>query len=283
MLEHPHLPHVVDLDFHDDKPYLVMEYVRGVNLEEYAASASPTPRESAALVARLARGLAVAHAADVVHHDIKPRNVLVAEDGRPILIDFGLAWLRRMDGQQMEQTGAPGGTLVYMAPEHARGEVEKIGRHTDLFGLGGVLYFLLTGKSLFAAADAFTAHQKAMRCDYDAAALDRPDIPAALARLCRQALSPRPEDRPGSADELATELEKFAQPPRPAHANRRLVLGGLAAGGLAAVVGVTAWLWPRPEPPLPAAPKVQDLVKVHERMAGRIRKSIRVPIRPDAV
>jgi serine/threonine protein kinase len=261
LLDHPHLARVLDLDFHEGRPYLVMEYVDGMNLEEYTAATKPSPRQSAALVVKLARALAVAHHEGVVHHDIKPRNILIDESGTPMLIDFGLAWLRRAEGRKLEEMNAPGGTLAYMAPEHARGEVEKIGPLSDVFALGGVLYFLLTGKPPFTGTDRFTVQQKAMRCDYDASALDHPGVPAPLAALCRKALSANRADRPASAEDFAEELEKLAQPPKK---SRWPIMTGLGATALLLVAVVIALLW-RLERPLPAARGAQPLVRLYRR------------------
>jgi serine/threonine protein kinase len=274
LLDHPHLAKVLDLDFHQGWPYLVIEYIPGVNLEEYAGAQKLTPYDSARLVSKLSSALAVAHREGVVHHDVKPTNVLVDETGRPVLIDFGLALLRKAEGRRGEET-APGGTLAYMAPEQARGEVEKIGPASDLFGLGGVLFFLLTGKPPFSGPDGFTIQQKAMRCDLDTSALDRFAIPKPLALLCKKALSASPQDRPASAEAFASELEKLSHPAK------RLgwrVVGGVAAG-VAGAVGLAAWLWPGPKP-LPPAPGAQTLIRLRERTEGGVSRRFERPRLP---
>lgn len=93
-LEHINLVRIYDLDFHNDRPFLVMEYIHGRNLEDYARDEPITPRRAAELVAKLAGALALVHRKGVIHRDIKPRNILIDEAGQPRLIDFGLARLR---------------------------------------------------------------------------------------------------------------------------------------------------------------------------------------------
>ena len=146
-LEHPNLVRIYDLDFHDDRPFLVMEYVHGRNLEEYAGEEPVTPRRAAALVAKLAEVMAVAHRHGITHCDIKPRNILIDKLGEPRLIDFGMARLRHAWSDRAASTW--GGTVAYMAPEQARLEIDRIGPRSDIFALGGVLYFLLTGQAPF--------------------------------------------------------------------------------------------------------------------------------------
>ena len=109
-----------------------------------AGDAAPGRR----LVARLAGALAMVHRRGVIHRDIKPRNILIDEAGEPRLIDFGLARLRNAWSDPSPTTW--GGTLAYMAPEQARLEHDRIGPRSDIFGLGAVLYFLLTGRPPFA-------------------------------------------------------------------------------------------------------------------------------------
>src|SRR5262249_44414057 len=110
--DHPNLVRVVDLGVHQGRPFVVMEYVPGLTLQQFALQGGPGPREAARLVAELAGAVAYLHAQGIVHQDIKPRNVLIDERGRPRLIDFGLA---RWDHAW---SGAPGdwfgGTADYM-------------------------------------------------------------------------------------------------------------------------------------------------------------------------
>jgi eukaryotic-like serine/threonine-protein kinase len=150
-LEHRHLVRVYDLDFLGDRPYLVMEYIRGRNLEQFAKEEHVTPRVAAALVAKVAGAAFFAHRRGIVHRDIKPKNILVDEAGEPRLIDFGMARLRTAwsdDGNEHD-----GGTFAFMPPEQARFESpedrQKVGPRSDVFALGAVLYFLLTGRAPF--------------------------------------------------------------------------------------------------------------------------------------
>ena len=103
-LEHPNLVRIYDLDFHDDRPFLVMEYVHGRNLEEYARDEPVTQRRAAALVAKLADVMAVAHRHGITHCDIKPKNILIDELGEPRLIDFGMARLRHAWSDRVESS-----------------------------------------------------------------------------------------------------------------------------------------------------------------------------------
>ena len=117
-IDHPNLVRVFDLDFHEGLPFVVMEYVPGTNLQQFAVQNRPGFRRVAAIGAELARVVGALHRRGVVHQDIKPKNVLIDEAGRPRLIDFGLARLKHAWGDAAETPS--GGTLAYMAPEQAR-------------------------------------------------------------------------------------------------------------------------------------------------------------------
>src|SRR5205823_2789067 len=90
-LQHPNIAAVYDVDFHQGRPFLAIEYVRGMTVDQFALSRHPTPPEAAALLAQVARAVAAAHRRGVVHRDLKPRNILIDEAGQPRVIDFGLA------------------------------------------------------------------------------------------------------------------------------------------------------------------------------------------------
>lgn len=227
-LDHPNLAKVHDLDFYQNRAYLVMEYARGRNLEQVAAQETPGPRKAAALVAKLARALAVAHKQGIVHQDIKPKNVLVDEKGEPKLIDFGLARLQNAYGQDEPEPGMMSGTLAYMPPEQARGEDAAVSPRSDVFGLGGVLYFLLVGRGPYRGKDFADYLTKARAGDWDRVALQAAIAPTRLKAICTRALAADPARRHATAEELADDLERFL-------GGRRgwvIAAGALAAGAL---------------------------------------------------
>ncbi len=123
--------------------------------------------------------------------------MMLDESGRPRLIDFGMArWRHAWSGRR---DGPSGGTLAYMAPEQARGEAKRVGEASDVFGLGGVLYFLLTGKTPFRGATPRRAMAALGQCDFDREALRTKGVPRRLERIILKAMAPEPEDRYASA------------------------------------------------------------------------------------
>jgi serine/threonine protein kinase len=211
-LDHPSLARVHDLDFHQGRPFLVMEYVRGRTLRQHAEEQRPTPRQAAALVAELARALAVAHRRGVVHQDLKPQNVLIDEAGRPRVIDFGMA--RLVHGWAEQRAQPEGGTAAYMAPEQARGETEHINPRSDIFALGGILYFLLVGQAPFRGRDWVEELERAARCDFDRQAPRAAKAPRPVEAICLRAMAPEPADRYARTEDLAADLERFVRRPR---------------------------------------------------------------------
>jgi hypothetical protein len=213
-LKHPHLVQVHDLDFHEDRPYLVMEYVRGRTLEQVAEEGNLPPSRAAALLLKVAGAVDYAHRQGITHRDIKPRNILVDEAGEPRLIDFGMA---RMRHAWSDDPGRPGGTFAFMAPEQARvespTEQEKVGPRSDVFALGAVLYYLLTGKPPFAGSTMGECWDRARRCDFDRRALDAPAIPSHLRRICLKAMAEDPADRYNSMEAFRRALTGFLRKP----------------------------------------------------------------------
>jgi tRNA A-37 threonylcarbamoyl transferase component Bud32 len=234
-LEHINLVRVFDSGEHDGRPFLVMEYLRGRNLEVYAHDERVTPRRAARLVARLARALALVHRKNVIHRDIKPRNILIDEAGEPRLIDFGLARMRSAWSDPFAATW--GGTLPYMPPEQARREHDRTGPRSDLFGLGAVLYFLLTGRPPFVGKARDEVWDHARRCEFDAGALRAARVPRRLERICLKALAADPDDRYATAEELGRALNGFLRRPALLAAGTAILL---VAAILARVVSGTA-------------------------------------------
>jgi serine/threonine protein kinase len=229
--EHPGLVRVIDLDFHESRPFVVMEYVRGPNLEHHCELTPPSARQSAKLVSELAEAAAHIHEQGLVHQDIKPKNVLVDGKGRARLIDFGLARASHAWTDDSDQSF--GGTAGYMSPEQARGKRNQIGPATDIFGLGGVLYFLLTGRPVYEGPSRSTVLEQASKAEQIPPRSINPRIPRRLERICLKALSADPEHRFGSAHELAGALRGYLRRPRVVAAGASIL--GLAALAFAAV------------------------------------------------
>jgi len=211
-LEHRSLVRILDLDFHEGRPFLVMEYISGCNLQQYAAQQRLPPRKAAAMVGELARVVDMLHRRGVVHQDLKPKNVLVEESGQLRLIDFGLARLRHAWAESPDETS--GGTLSFMAPEQACGETERVGACSDIFALGGILYYLLTGKAPFDGTSASEVWDRARRNDLDRSSLRAAGAPQSIERVCLKAMATDPSERFASAGELAGVLERLARSPR---------------------------------------------------------------------
>ncbi len=150
-IDEPVLARVLDLDFHEDRPFLVLEDVAGETLTQVARREPLTDADIADLLYMLARGVQAAHEAGVLHLDLKPDNVLVTPDGRPRLIDFGAALLHRAHGAAAVD-GWVVGTPPYMAPEQHAGDPTLLTPRTDVYGLGGILHFLLYGVAPHAAS-----------------------------------------------------------------------------------------------------------------------------------
>jgi eukaryotic-like serine/threonine-protein kinase len=247
-LDHPNIARVHDLDFHDGRPFLVMEYHGGVNLERHVAEHPLRPRAAAELLIPLARALAAAHRLGIVHQDVKPGNILIAPSGKPFLLDFGLA--RMVDAYSAADEQPSGGTVAYMSPEQARGDTARTGPASDIFALGAVLYFLLTGQAPFRARDWLEAMRRAAGCDFDRSALRRPGIPRRLAVICLRAMAPDPAERYPSADDLAADLRRYLRQPR------QLAALTLGIAVLTVLLGVW-YLWPQP---IAVPPSLQPLV-----------------------
>jgi serine/threonine-protein kinase len=176
-------------------------------------SLGPLPVGAACRVfADAAAGLHAAHAAGVVHRDLKPGNVMVGPTGRGTVIDFGLALMAGERGTDWRLVGGPRvtvGTLDYMPPEQAA-DAARVTPAADLYALGGSLFTALTGRLPFEAAGV-TAKLAALRTlPPPAVAEFRPDVPKPLADFITRLLAKRPEERPASAAEAATELERWA-------------------------------------------------------------------------
>jgi hypothetical protein len=193
-----YVAHCNSAERHDGTPYLVMEYIPGKNLVELQAGQPLDVDRALELTAQLAEGLASVHACGLLHRDLKPSNVLVGDDGVPRLVDFGLA--EPLAGEGLSRVS---GTLPYMAPEQARGDGQHIDARSDIFGLGAVLYEMLTGGPPYRATDRRDLLREARDGDLEPPVERRPKMPKSVNALCLRCLAREPADRFSSAAELA--------------------------------------------------------------------------------
>jgi serine/threonine protein kinase len=200
-IDHPHLARLYDLDFYEDRPFLVLEYVRGRTLGHYRKTTSLEPSEIAFLVAKAARAVGAAHKRGILHLDLKPENILITPEREPVLIDFGLSFLTPRDGNSATEDRWIAGTPQYMAPEQICGERSTLTQRTDVFGLGGVLYFLCVGHDPFVVRDIDGRLQRPAEPDW--VSLARARVPLRLKAICRKALATDPDARYLSAEAMA--------------------------------------------------------------------------------
>lgn len=206
-LRHPHIVAVLDYDEQGDAPYIVMELVHGVTLESQLlvdGHPLPLPRV-AAIFDALLQGLGAAHAAAIVHRDMKPDNVLLLADGGVKLLDFGIALMTDGDAR-LTATGVIQGTPRFMSPEQCRGR--EIGPRSDVYSVGVMLFCALTGEAPFTGESATDLMVKHMFVDPPPLAERgvRPRVPPAIEAVVRRALAKQPDQRPdiaGLRQELA--------------------------------------------------------------------------------
>ena len=249
---HPNVVRVHALGTAYGRLYLVMDLAAGGSLEARVKSKGLLdPVEAASIVRDLAQGLAFMHSKGVVHRDLKPSNVLFDESGTPKLVDFGLA--RQAGATRLTRTDELIGTPAFMAPEQVLADRGKIGPASDVYGLGGVLHYALTGEAPFSGATLVDLMTKVVTVAAPPPGARRPGIPPELDALCLRALEKDPAARP-TADEVAKALDLLAGARASRKIKRRspsiLIAAGVVLGlGLPTV----AFFLARPGPP-PASP-----------------------------
>jgi formylglycine-generating enzyme required for sulfatase activity/predicted Ser/Thr protein kinase len=206
---HDNLCPIHDVGEHGGVPFLVMPFIEGKPLSKYCGR--PWPAERAVrLVSVLARALAAVHAAGLVHRDLKPVNVMMRPDGRPVLMDFGLASSGDTQSKRLTREGSVLGTPAYMAPEQVEGRLKDMGPATDVYGLGVILFELLTGRTPFEGPP-LAVFGQILHAEAAAPSESCPGIDAALDAVCLKALAKNPGDRFASMAEFARALAAGAR------------------------------------------------------------------------
>lgn len=214
-IDHPNVVRVLDWGTAETgEVYVVFEYVDGVSLHDWLIErgGKAPPREAARLVADIARAVQAAHSAGVVHCDLKPANVLVTRDGAPKVTDFGVAAREQEhpEGSAWPDPKARIGNLAFIAPEQYRLEEGSLAPPADIYALGGVLYYLLTGSlpNGDSAEEIARTHDAAYgRTAAPSPRHARRDVDRDLDQICRRALAPHKSGRYATADAMAGDLD----------------------------------------------------------------------------
>jgi serine/threonine protein kinase len=197
--------HDMGIDEPSQTPYLVMEYIQGQSLEKLLEKGSIPYTRACAWVAEVATALAVAHRKGVIHGDVKPANILIAEDDRLKLTDFGMARLASRDSKDTPLLGSP----AYWCPEQIVGKPQDA--RSDIFSLGVVLYELVTGRRPFDAESLQGICSRILSSTPLPPSHANPSIPVALNEVIASCLAKEPNQRCASAETLAERLHPLAR------------------------------------------------------------------------
>jgi tRNA A-37 threonylcarbamoyl transferase component Bud32 len=210
-LNHPNICPVYDIGEHDGVPYITMAYVEGKTLSRVIRdSRALNPRAVALLVRKIALALAEAHDKGVIHRDLKPGNIMLNHRSEPIVMDFGLARQVEHADDRLSVDGMLIGTPGYMSPEQVDGDLEKVGRASDIYSLGVVLFELLTGRLPFQGSVAAVIG-KILRDEAPAPSSLRAGLPDDLDAICLKMMAKSPSDRYTTMTEVAEALSSLSK------------------------------------------------------------------------
>ncbi len=207
-LNHPSIVPIHEIGEHDGYCYFSMNLLEGGHLDEVVGQGKLPIRRAVELLARLARGVHFAHEHGILHRDIKPGNILLDAEGEAHLTDFGLARLLETDSSVTRTTEVLG-TPSYIAPEQASGGQSELTKATDIYGLGAVLYHLLTGSPPFLGATTFETIRLVLETEPRWPRLLNPNVDPDLSTICLKCLEKEPGRRYPSALALAEDLERW--------------------------------------------------------------------------
>jgi tetratricopeptide (TPR) repeat protein len=207
-LNHPNIVSIHEVGECEGQHYFSMDLIAGRDLAAITQAGPLLARQAAEVVAQVAAAVQHAHDHGVLHRDLKPSNILMDAEGQPHVTDFGLA--RRLeDAVSLTQTGSLLGTPGYMAPEQAAGQKNLIDARSDVYGLGAVLFHVLTGRAPFTGESATDILRQVVEQEPLAPKLLNPSIPLDLETICLKCLNKEPERRYADAAAVAEDLGRF--------------------------------------------------------------------------
>lgn len=254
ILDHPGIVPIFEVGEHDGHHFYSMALVDGESLADQIARKPLSPVEAAKLVRTISLAVAYAHQKDVIHRDLKPSNILIDQNGEPRVVDFGLARRKSIESS-LTAAGQVLGTPGYMPPEQASGNTDLVRESADIYGLGAILYAILTGRPPFEADSAIDTLKQVADCDPVPPSAINPDVNTDMQTIVLKCLEKRREDRYSTAAELAEELQRYltgvpirARPVSMSHriwrwGQRRPLVSGLVSALIVAVLAIGGLAW----------------------------------------
>ena len=210
-LVHPNIVGVYDVDEESGMQYLVMEYVKGMDLKRYIQTRSPIPYGKIVdIMEQILSAVSLAHAHGIIHRDLKPQNILMDQAGVVKIADFGIAIA--LSETSLTQTNSMLGSVHYLSPEQARGSMAT--KQSDIYALGIILYEMITGKIPFDGESAVTIALKHFQDEMPSVKDFDPEVPQALENVVMHATAKEPADRYKTAEEMVNDLSTALTPAR---------------------------------------------------------------------
>ncbi len=207
-MDHSGIVPIYEIGEHDGQRFFSMKLIDGSNLADRLASFQDNLRAAVALVIEAADAIQHAHMRGILHRDLKPANILIDAQGHPHITDFGLAKLMESD-VELTASGAIMGTPAYMSPEQAAGRRGAMTLATDVYGLGAILYALLTGKAPFGGDSVIETLDAVRTRPPESPRKRNARIPRDLELICLKCLEKNPADRYPTAGALADDLRRL--------------------------------------------------------------------------
>jgi C-terminal peptidase prc len=211
-LNHPNIASVYDSGVHRGVYYYAMELIDGVHLDKYVYKNELNDHQIILLMDEICDAMRHAHEKGIIHRDLKPSNILVTKEGKPYIVDFGLAKASQKEDQDVtiSISGEIAGTPAYMAPEQAAGRISEIGPHTDVYALGIIFYHLVTGQY---PHKMYGSRYDVMKSIIEDEVLPprnhKPGINRDLESIIMKALAKKPEDRYATAGQMTEDIENL--------------------------------------------------------------------------
>ncbi len=208
LLDHAHIVPIYEIGEHEGQQYFSMRLIDGGNVADAIPRYIEDPRAAARLLSTVARAVHFAHQHGILHRDLKPANILLDRSGQPHVSDFGLA--KRIEADcKLTQSGVVLGTPSYMAPEQAAGRNKHLTTAADVYGLGAILYELITGRPPFRGDTVIETLQQVVEQEPERPRSHKPGIDRDLESICLKCLEKDPERRYDTADDLAEDLDAY--------------------------------------------------------------------------